>query len=58
MNHGFLRSRHGGITKLNVPGEGKSAGQGTLAVGNNAEGAITGWFIDSNSVAHGFVWNP
>src|SRR5947208_16296267 len=43
------------ITTFDAPGAGTAAGQGTIAVGNNTPGAITGQFIDGNNVNHAFV---
>ena len=65
--HGFVRAADGTITTFDEPSAGTSEGQGTatpadfagsLTLGcnslNNA-GAITGAYIDSNNVQHGFV---
>src|SRR5579863_10363250 len=38
-----------------VPGEGKFALQGTLAIANNAGGDVAGAYIDNSYAAHGFV---
>jgi hypothetical protein len=43
------------FTTFNAPGAGKSANQGTITFGINVFGVITGYFIDANNVAHGFV---
>ena len=64
--HGFLRMPDGTITKINVPGAGKGSGQGTFACpgtsicigGINAAGAISGNYIDSSNVNHGFLRMP
>jgi hypothetical protein len=57
--HGFERSASGVITTFDEPGACKSgtacAGDGTFAFSNNAANAITGYYIDSKSVFHGFV---
>ncbi len=45
----------GGYTIFNVPGAGKQAGQGTLALSINASGEVTGYYIDNRYVSHGFV---
>jgi hypothetical protein len=34
---------------------GTGPGQGTVAEGNNAEGAIMGQYVDVNNAAHGFL---
>jgi hypothetical protein len=56
--HGFVRASDGTITTFDVPGAGTGAGQGTLPLLNNAEGAITGYDIDANGAFHGFLRNP
>jgi len=56
--HGFLRSSDGKFTVIDVPGAGKSAGQGTRAHAINPEGAITGSYTDAKGVYHGFLWLP
>jgi len=38
-----------------VPGAGTGAGQGTNAFFNNAADDITGWYVDSSGVYHGFL---
>ena len=43
------------FTTFNAPGAGKAANQGTITFGINVFGVITGYFIDANNVAHGFV---
>jgi len=45
----------GAIITFDAPGAGTGPGQGTLAGNINASGAITGWYIDTNDVSHGFV---
>ena len=52
------RARRPVIIPINPPGAGTSAGQGTEAIGINTAGEITGFYFDSNSVAHGFVRSP
>ena len=53
--HGFLRDSDGKFTKIDVPGAGASAGQGTLPIGANRIGTITGWYVDADGVYHGFL---
>jgi len=57
--HGFERSSSGVITTFDEPNACKAgkacAGAGTLAFSNNAANAITGYYIDSKLVIHGFV---
>jgi hypothetical protein len=58
--HGFVRAPDGRITKFDVPGAGTdgSQGQGTYAEAINDRGEVTGQYIDSNDVQHGFVRAP
>ncbi len=43
------------IVTFDAPGAGTSAGQGTQGPGINPAGAITGFYLDNNSVNHGFL---
>src|SRR5580700_7049880 len=43
------------IIEFDAPGAGTGSGQGTLAIGINAEGETMGYFLDANSTFHGFV---
>ena len=43
------------VTPFDAPGAGTAANQGTFPNLNNAGGAISGFFTDTNSVYHGFV---
>ncbi len=58
---GFMRSADGSTyTLISDPNAGTGEGtnskkQGTIPVAMNASGAITGYYIDSNTVQHGFV---
>lgn len=59
--HAFLRSPGGTITAFDAPGAGTGSGQGTyitFADGINPEGAISGGYLDSNNVFHGFLRAP
>jgi hypothetical protein len=60
VNHGFMRSPDGRIATFDVPGAGTdgSQAQGTYAEAINAEGVVTGQYIDLNDVNHGFVRTP
>ncbi len=40
---------------FDAPGAGTAAGQGTRAYATNPSGEITGFFLDSTTVAHGYV---
>ena len=56
--HGFLRSPAGDFTRIDVPGAGTGAFQGTGASGINTEGALVGGYTDASNVNHGFVRSP
>src|SRR5215469_1866159 len=43
------------FTTFNAPGAGTAAGQGTITFSINLFGVITGYYVDANNVAHGFV---
>ncbi|HUD25694.1 MAG TPA: hypothetical protein VMQ45_08420 [Burkholderiaceae bacterium] len=61
MNHGFLRAPDGSFTTFDVPGAGTGSTQGTLPsgfAGINAEGEITGAYVDAKNVSHGFLRAP
>ena len=66
VSHGFVPAAGGGFTTFDVPatashgvpGAGTGAFQGTFPIGNNLEGQMTGYYIDSNGVYHGFVLTP
>jgi hypothetical protein len=63
--HGFLRSPDGKFTTFDAPGADTAPCQGniyachgTIPVSINDLGAITGFYIDSNYVYHGFLRIP
>jgi len=68
--HGFVRAPNGAFTTFEAPGAGAenvsgfqytesgALGQGTYAVAINDEGAVTGFYADSDSVLHGFLRSP
>jgi hypothetical protein len=63
VNHSFLRSPHGKFTTFDAPGAGTGSYQGTgcfsdCPVSLNDWGAITGIYIDANSVFHGYLRSP
>lgn len=63
VNHGFLRVASGGfVAPLDAPGASNSIigmfPGGTVALGINDSGIITGGFFDSGGVGHGFVVAP
>jgi hypothetical protein len=58
INHGFLRGPSGDkIITFDAPGAGKTqgSGQGTFPESINDAGVITGRYIDSHNVNHGFL---
>jgi hypothetical protein len=56
--HGFVRDRDGTITKFDPPGTGTIPSSGTFPTVINDGGAITGYDLDNNNVAHGFLRSP
>jgi hypothetical protein len=60
VSHGFLRGPNGGFTTFEAPGADTTAGDynGTFPVSNNGAGAITGYYIDTGNVYHGFIREP
>ena len=59
--HGFVRSPNGNFTQIDAPDAGTGPfPQGTFVseitpMGINPEGAVIGFYVDANSVQHGFV---
>src|SRR5439155_7939067 len=59
--HGYVRAANGTFTQIDAPDAGTGpAPQGTFPseftpAGINPAGAITGFYVDANSVQHGFV---
>jgi len=60
VNHGFLRTPQGDITTFDAPGADTTigSGNGTFPESINAAGAITGRYVDGNTVYHGFIRSP
>ena len=62
VNHGFVRAKDGTVTILDAPGAGTGVSfypnEGTLALGINPAGRVTGPYVDANKVIHGFLWIP
>jgi len=61
--HGFARSVNGTIITFNDPGAGTAAGQGTFGISNSTLAhplfeEITGYYVDSRNVLHGFELVP
>jgi hypothetical protein len=57
LSHGFLLDRNGVFTTFDAPDAGHVPGSddGTYPFGINANGAITGWYVDDSDANHGFV---
>ncbi len=53
--HGYVRALDGTIATFDAPGAGTSSGQGTTPSSNNLVGEITGFFLDTSNVYHGFL---
>ena len=63
VNHGFVRNPDGKFTTFDVPGAGTDPYEGTgcfsdCSTSINDRGAITGTYIDTNFVFHGYLRNP
>ncbi len=58
--HGFLRNPFGHFTTFEAPGADATSGSfnGSFPASLNAFGTITGYYVDANSVYHGFVRDP
>ena len=60
--HGFVRAPDGKIATFDAPDAGTASSQGTYVEtpsgGINPAGTITGYSVDTNNVAHGFVRAP
>jgi hypothetical protein len=62
--HGYVRAANGAFTQIDAPDAGTGPfPQGTFPseispMGINPAGAITGFYVDANSVQHGFVRAP
>jgi hypothetical protein len=48
-----IAKRH--FTTFDIRGAGKNQGQGTWPMGVNSAGVITGYYVDSGNVSHGFL---
>ncbi len=53
LAYGLARAQH--ITTFEAPGAGTSSGQGSSGISINLEGAVLGFYADSNNVVHTFV---
>ena len=60
VSHGYLRAPDGTFTEIDDPnaGTGADSSQGTLILGINPAGWISGLYIDVNYVFHGFMRAP
>lgn len=56
--HGYVRDSHGNITIADVPGASIMPNQGTVILGINDLGLVSGHFWDSAGNEHGFVGLP
>jgi hypothetical protein len=61
--HGFVRTPAGKVTSFDAPDAGKGSFQGTgcasdCPVSLNNKGALTGVYIDANSVLHVYLRSP
>jgi hypothetical protein len=53
-----VRDRNGVLTEFDVPGAGTGLFQGTTVYNIAPNGAVAGYYLDSNNVFHGFVREP
>jgi hypothetical protein len=63
VNHGYLRSSDGEFTTFDAPGAGTDLDEGTGCPSDcptslNDFGAVTGTYIDTNFVFHGYLRSP
>jgi hypothetical protein len=58
--HGYIRSPDGKFFTFDAPGADLAAGDfnGTFPVSINDAGVVSGYYIDSNNVFHGFLLLP
>ena len=56
--HGCVRDSDGTIRQFNAPGAGTGPGQGTQPSVINPAGVITGSYVDTDGVYHGFLRIP
>jgi hypothetical protein len=56
--HGFVRIPKGKITEFEAAGSGTSDGQGTMIYAINDSGDLSGFYVDSGTVHHGFLIKP
>jgi hypothetical protein len=54
LAHGFVRAADGKTKTFEAPG----AGEGTVGLSVSAAGDITGFYVDSSAVYHGFMRTP
>jgi hypothetical protein len=55
VSHGFVRDRHGAIVEFDVPGAGTGPFQGPNVYSISPNGAVAGFYFDSDYAVHGFV---
>jgi hypothetical protein len=56
--HRFRRLADGTLTVIDVPGAGTGQFQGASPTSINPAGEITGFYLDTNNVSHGFLFQP
>jgi hypothetical protein len=58
--HGFVRATTGAITTFNPPGSGAFGTPipGGFEMGINTAGKVTGYYLDTGSVYHGYLYVP
>ena len=54
VSMGIISASASTLVKINAPGAGTAAGQGTVASVINASGVVAGYYVDANNVHHGF----
>ena len=55
---GFLRGPGGTLITFDAPAAGTGSNQGTVPESINSGGTVTGYYHDTNSIAHGFLRTP
>jgi len=53
-----MRKAGGTVERINAPGAGSAANQGTNPLGINNASEIVGYYLDANNVYHGFLRSP
>jgi hypothetical protein len=58
VDHGFIGFANGDTKTFDAPNAGTGNFQGTRPTTINGFGQVVGWVLDSNNVAHGFIFCP